>query len=468
MASTSLFVMPVSAEEISLVPQKAQYEVDNEEYRAKINEFYGYVPLEDLVVESLNETVNNYDTNICPIEYKWFYKHVFVDDMDFKINIHESAEEAIDGTTVTADSLGLIAEQGRIESIEDEDGYVRKFNDIDIHWNILTSHKKQDENTVNAFLKENGYRTVAVQDENNAKMFYLQFDKNTTTEEILKTDLALYENFGFLPRTVTYEKGRYKLYHDLDYIGMTTEDEIKAGEHNSLKKVLRLRNEGKFDSGVEYHFNPDNKVLLIDGKGTLSQDDGQKIVDTFILYMPVKKAKIIIIGKDVELDKTDSNYDNYGYNLFIFQMTVPATGSDRAIYTYHNSDADIENQKLIECFRKRFDQDVSWYHVMNYIDDTIDPYDILNGKVMLDSDIKEVTTIAPTNTKVTMKGDANLDGMVDLADLTTVAKYNLSHESFPLKNEIAYANADMNGDGKVDGLDTSALIENQLGKKGNE
>jgi hypothetical protein len=105
---------------------------------------------------------------------------------------------------------------------------------------------------------------------------------------------------------------------------------------------------------------------------------------------------------------------------------------------------------------------------MNYIDDTIDPYDILNGKVMLDSDIKEVTTIAPTNTKVTMKGDANLDGMVDLADLTTVAKYNLSHESFPLKNEIAYANADMNGDGKVDGLDTSALIENQLGKKGNE
>ena len=31
-------------------------------------------------------------------------------------------------------------------------------------------------------------------------------------------------------------------------------------------------------------------------------------------------------------------------------------------------------------------------------------------------------------------------------------------------NEVAFANADMNSDGKVDGLDTSALIENQLGK----
>ena len=64
----------------------------------------------------------------------------------------------------------------------------------------------------------------------------------------------------------------------------------------------------------------------------------------------------------------------------------------------------------------------------------------------------------------TLKGDANLDGRVDLADLTVVAKYNLNNEAYPLANDTAYANADMNGDGVVDGLDTSALIENQLGK----
>lgn len=71
---------------------------------------------------------------------------------------------------------------------------------------------------------------------------------------------------------------------------------------------------------------------------------------------------------------------------------------------------------------------------------------------------------SPNTTSIKLQGDANLDGRVDLADLTVVAKYNLSNEAYPLANEIAYANADMNDDGKVDGLDTSALIENQLGK----
>ena len=65
----------------------------------------------------------------------------------------------------------------------------------------------------------------------------------------------------------------------------------------------------------------------------------------------------------------------------------------------------------------------------------------------------------------TMKGDADLNDEVNLADLTTVAKYNLSSSSYPLENKTAFANADMNDDGVVDGLDTSILIEQQLGKK---
>ena len=66
---------------------------------------------------------------------------------------------------------------------------------------------------------------------------------------------------------------------------------------------------------------------------------------------------------------------------------------------------------------------------------------------------------------VTLKGDADLNGLVDLADLTVVAKYNINNTAYPLANETAYANADMNDDGVVNGLDTSALIENQLGKE---
>ena len=64
----------------------------------------------------------------------------------------------------------------------------------------------------------------------------------------------------------------------------------------------------------------------------------------------------------------------------------------------------------------------------------------------------------------TIKGDANLDSIVDIADLTTVAKYDLNNKLYPLVNDAAFSNADMNGDGEVNGLDTSALIENQLGK----
>ena len=75
-----------------------------------------------------------------------------------------------------------------------------------------------------------------------------------------------------------------------------------------------------------------------------------------------------------------------------------------------------------------------------------------------------VYEVLPENPYVTLKGDADLNGTVDLADLIAVAKYNLSSEAFPLKNETAEANADMNGDSVVDGLDTSALIENQLGE----
>lgn len=63
-----------------------------------------------------------------------------------------------------------------------------------------------------------------------------------------------------------------------------------------------------------------------------------------------------------------------------------------------------------------------------------------------------------------LKGDADLDGEVGLSDVVAVTKYNLSNNIYPLANDTAYANADMNSDGVVDGLDASALIENQLGK----
>ena len=63
-----------------------------------------------------------------------------------------------------------------------------------------------------------------------------------------------------------------------------------------------------------------------------------------------------------------------------------------------------------------------------------------------------------------LKGDVDLDGEVSLSDVTAVTKYNLNNSAYPLSNETAYSNADMNDDGKVDVIDVSALIEVNLGR----
>ena len=77
-------------------------------------------------------------------------------------------------------------------------------------------------------------------------------------------------------------------------------------------------------------------------------------------------------------------------------------------------------------------------------------------------DPEEETTVPKGEERIkpTLRGDADMNGMVDLADLVAVSKHVLNRTAFPLKNS---ANADMNGDGVIDGVDISALIEEQLG-----
>lgn len=77
--------------------------------------------------------------------------------------------------------------------------------------------------------------------------------------------------------------------------------------------------------------------------------------------------------------------------------------------------------------------------------------------------VEEITS--PVNTNVTLKGDADLNGEVGLSDLVAVSKYNVNNAVFPFANELAFINADMNGDNKVDSLDESALVEYNLGKR---
>lgn len=58
----------------------------------------------------------------------------------------------------------------------------------------------------------------------------------------------------------------------------------------------------------------------------------------------------------------------------------------------------------------------------------------------------------------TLLGDVNLDGAVGVADISTLAKYNVNPEVYSLSG-VAIANADVTKDAKVDGLDLNAIIE---------
>ena len=61
-------------------------------------------------------------------------------------------------------------------------------------------------------------------------------------------------------------------------------------------------------------------------------------------------------------------------------------------------------------------------------------------------------------------GDVDLNGVVELADVTTLSKYLLSPASNPLAGEAAFLNADVTHDNKVDVVDLSKLIEYNMGR----
>ena len=68
-------------------------------------------------------------------------------------------------------------------------------------------------------------------------------------------------------------------------------------------------------------------------------------------------------------------------------------------------------------------------------------------------------------TKATLKGDVDVNGTVELTDVVVLSKYTMSYIAYPLADYTAYANSDINDDKDINGLDVSALIENQLGRR---
>ena len=77
-----------------------------------------------------------------------------------------------------------------------------------------------------------------------------------------------------------------------------------------------------------------------------------------------------------------------------------------------------------------------------------------------------VATTEPVPTSevtVTKYGDVDLNGVVELADVTKLSKFLLNKTLFPLDSEIAVKNADVTHNGVVDTLDLSKLLELNIG-----
>lgn len=74
----------------------------------------------------------------------------------------------------------------------------------------------------------------------------------------------------------------------------------------------------------------------------------------------------------------------------------------------------------------------------------------------------EETTTPITPVQPSKIGDVNCDGSVGLADAIAFARYNLNEELYPLKNEVAYANADVNHDNQLNESDLELLNEFNL------
>ena len=210
--------------------------------------------------------------------------------------------------------------------------------------------------------------------------------------------------------------------------------------------------------------------VLLDGGTALSRNDFQKLSgsDRYLTYGDVIEISSdgiapMILGKFRFNDESYIKYlgtlsDVYSEN--IKELTVTKKDTNKCKFDMK----DAEGTEYTWKAHKTYDYTHVGEDIFNC---AIDPNTIHIGDV-LSCAINGGEVILPVNvisqSKPTLKGDADLNGRVDLADLTVVAKYNLNNEAYPLANDTAYANADMNGDGVVDGLDTSALIENQLGK----
>ena len=240
-------------------------------------------------------------------------------------------------------------------------------------------------------------------------------------------------------------------------------------EGNFVKYTEFTENDGVLHDDVEYHYDPDTKGMYICGNGVFTEADGTNIEHGFDI-------KYYILGKDVKIGNTMLYYIDYDCSLW---LVTQITGKERDVYFYQDSDAERLYEIYVkECLKPNMFSSTQLpypptrgkllsYFAVTRLNDYTDPYTVLHGTSGITPTPKYSAKAVKDNTvikaKPTLKGDADMNGEVGLSDIITVSKYIISNIGYPLINLTAMANADLNGDGYVDPIDISILIEVNLG-----
>ena len=262
-----------------------------------------------------------------------------------------------------------------------------------------------------------------------------------------------------------------------DYTLNTEDSKTKYINVNGdyVKFEIFAGNDGVLESGIEYHYNPENKALFLDGDGALTDKDEADLGKNFDFDILIA-GKNVVPGDDL-LWATYDKDEKDRFSMWV-EMYCNTTGLLK-LYTY----ADSKIKKIYDeniNLRIKYAEGCTYgggiedhctdrakleeYFPIHIIGEDEDPYELLKNLEGIDKENNNVSAkkAVPETAKSTLKGDADVNGEVSLSDIVAVSKFNLSDTAYPLKNETALANADMNSDKQIDTRDTSALIEVNL------
>ena len=389
----------------------------------------------------------------------------------------------------------IYVEPSLLFEYEEEDG-TRVFKDGCINYYVSVIDKKELDrpiDEINQFLRDNGYK--AYYREANF-WYYLVYDPDSTSEEHDDAMIALAREYGYkiefnsehtnvyLPRFSPNEE--YGLC--LSNWDWRTKDEEDAKIYDDGRTVypngIIKYADGTIEYPEGYEKNPmdmthvvlgaNDTTVMVNDVTILDQSTYRKIsgTDRVLRYGDVFKSNVhcLLTSYPAQFGfEEDSKFEYLGNAKDIYENKELTVIGKNSYVTYTLKDSEGKKYTWVN----EMEVPSSYGYDLEYDVDptTVKVGDVMNCAVDYDEEDGSGKVVLPISVisrsdlpQATLKGDVDLTGEVSLSDIVVLSKYNLNNKAYPLKNDIAKANADVNGDGDIDGVDTSSLIESQVGE----